>query len=407
MAELTGKDAMETLQLLEACSPESRGILNRKDPLLAKMYDLLTKSEKAMQLLQHKNAAWALDCLLHMPDELGETMREVRIKYGWRLAGGYDLVVPAMIETPDFFLSTIYLGTQEDPDLVEKSERKVRKLADEWKSALPEDKHDAFEEILDVGQRFFRLRDERGLQTDLSGIGLCRRGILEAGRRLKDQGVIMEAQHLCAATKDEALSLLQGDFGHLSGAGKRKGPIEIPTPLELERRFKYIASADPNLIPRALGVPPPPPDPMALPPNIRRTMGAINTGLLRGIWDEGQENADEEISKSKDKVKGVAASMGVTTAPVCMVLNDGDLRKVKKGHIVCTYSCSASFNCVVGLCSGIVTDYGGMLSHAAIVAREYGIPAIVGSQQATAKFKDGDIVKIDSSTATVSLVERK
>jgi phosphoenolpyruvate synthase/pyruvate phosphate dikinase len=103
----------------------------------------------------------------------------------------------------------------------------------------------------------------------------------------------------------------------------------------------------------------------------------------------------------------VAASMGVTTGPVRMVLNDGDLRKVKKGDIVCTYSCSASFNCVVGLCAGIVTDYGGMLSHAAIVAREYGIPAIVGSQQATAKFKDGDIVKIDSSTATVSLVERK
>ena len=63
--------------------------------------------------------------------------------------------------------------------------------------------------------------------------------------------------------------------------------------------------------------------------------------------------------------------------------------KVKKGDIVITYSCSASFNVVVGLCKGIVTDYGGMLSHAAIVAREYGIPAIVGSQHATSKFKDG------------------
>jgi phosphohistidine swiveling domain-containing protein len=406
MAELTGKDAMETLQLLEGSSPESRGILNRKDPMLDKMYKLLSKSENAMQLLQHKDAAWALDCLLHMPNELGEVMRDVRLKYGWRLAGGYDLVVPALIETPDFYLKTIYLGSQEDPLLAEKSEEKVRKLADEWKAAIPEDKREEFEEILDVGQRFFRMRDERGLATDLTGIGLCRRGILEAGRRLADQGVILKAHHLCCASKDEALSLLRGDFGHLTGGSKRMGPVEIPTPRELERRFKYIETADPNLIPRALGTPPPIPDYKALPPQIRRTMGAINTSLLRGVWDERQEDVDESITKSADKVKGVAASMGIISGPICLVLKDGDLRKVKKGDIVCTYSCSASFNIVVGLCAGIVTDYGGMLSHAAIVAREYGVPAIVGSQHATSKFKDGDIVEIDSSSATVTLIDR-
>lgn len=165
MSALTGKDAMETLALLEAASPESRGILNKKDPLLAKLYKLLKESNKATQLLQHKNAKWALDCLLHMPDEIGETMREVRTKYGYRLTGGYDLVVPTMIEEPSFFLSTLYLGTYEDYDM-NKAEEKVRALADEWKSALPSEKHDEFEEILDVGRRFFRMRDERGLQTD-------------------------------------------------------------------------------------------------------------------------------------------------------------------------------------------------------------------------------------------------
>ena len=143
---------------------------------------------------------------------------------------------------------------------------------------------------------------------------------------------------------------------------------------------------------------------MALPPNIRRTMRALDTGLLRGVWDEGQAAADKEISESSDKVKGLAAAMGNIQGPVRMVLNDGDLRKVKKGDLVCTYSCSASFNCVIGLCAGIVTDYGGMLSHAAIVAREYGIPAIVGTQNATSKFKDGDVIQIDSSSGVVSKV---
>ena len=109
MAALTGKDQLETIALLEGCSPESRGLLNRKDPLLAKMYKLLTESDKAMELLQNeKDPQWALDCLLHMSGELGDVMREVRTKYGYRLAGQYDLVTPTVMETPDFFLKTLY-----------------------------------------------------------------------------------------------------------------------------------------------------------------------------------------------------------------------------------------------------------------------------------------------------------
>jgi pyruvate,water dikinase len=132
-------------------------------------------------------------------------------------------------------------------------------------------------------------------------------------------------------------------------------------------------------------------------------MGAIHTGLVKGIWDEGQE----EVELGCDSVKGVAASMGITQGPVRLVTKDGDLQKVKKGDIVVTYSCSASFNIVLGLCAGIVTDYGGMLSHAAICAREYAIPAIVGSQDATKKFKDGDIVRIDSSKGTVTRLQNE
>ena len=166
-----------------------------------------------------------------------------------------DLVVPAAIETPDFFLSSIRTGLEEDPDIAEKQEKKVRELADEWKSSVPEDKHAEFEEVFELGQRFFRMRDERGLATDLSGIGLCRRGIMEAGRRLAEQGVVMKPEHLTVATKEEALSILRGDFSLLAGGKKTVGTVEIPTPKELERRYEYIMSADPNLIPRALGVP--------------------------------------------------------------------------------------------------------------------------------------------------------
>ena len=88
-----------------------------------------------------------------------------------------------------------------------------------------------------------------------------------------------------------------------------------------------------------------------------------------------------------------------------MVLDDADLQNVRKGDIIVTYSSSASFNIVLGLCSGICTDYGGILSHAAIISRELGIPAVVGTQDATKKFRSGDTVCIDSSTGTVTRVD--
>jgi hypothetical protein len=247
-------------------------------------------------------------------------LREVVLKYGWRLAGGgYDLIAPCVIESPHFFLKSLLQGVEEGPDAAIEAEARVRKLADEWKSKLPQEKHEEFEEILEVGRRFFRLRDERGLCTDLTGVGLCRRGILEGGRRLAEQGIIYEPDHLCVATKNEAIALLRGDLNLLSshGGGKKTSTLEIPTPRELERRYRYIKTADPSLIPRALGTPPPPPDFSTLSPGISRSMAGFATAGLRGVWDEPTDEEDEDdIRNSEDVVKGVPASMGICEGPV-------------------------------------------------------------------------------------------
>ena len=409
MAALTGKDEMEALQLLEGASPESRGILNRDDPLLLEMYGLLEDNDEALALLDvpESQAEYALDCLTHMPGRLGEVFRQVVLDYGFRLSGGYDLVTASLIETPSFFLQTLKMGVEESPAEAMEAEQKVQAFVEEWKSAVPEDKLAEFDECLDLGRRFFRLRDERGLCTDLSGVGLCRRGIMEAGRRLEEQGVVFKAAHLCVARKHEAIALLRGDLSLLTPEkGIEVGVRDVPTPRELEKRYNYIFAADPSVIPRALGTPPPEPDPMALPEGIRRTMGALNTGLLRGIWDEGTEHSKEDVKNDPDTVKGLAASSGITEGPACVITSEKDLQKVKKGDIIVAYSCSASINVVLGLCTDIVTDYGGMLSHAAIVAREYSLPAVVGSQMATQKFKDGDILRVDCSNSKVSVVKR-
>ena len=261
-----------------------------------------------------------------------------------------------MIESPHFFIKTLQQGVEEDDGLIEKSKERVKALTSEWRESLPEDKQESFDEILDVGRRFFRMRDERGLSTDLSGVALCRRGILEAGRRLTSNGIINAPEHLTVATKNEALSLLTGDLRDLTF--ENSGPVDVPTASILERRFLHIKNADPQKVPKTLGTPPPPPPAdFPLPPNIARTMASLQTALVKGMNSE-ESDINEDVKENPNRVIGVSASMGSVTGPVTVVLQDSDLQKVKKGDIVVTYSCSASFNMIFALCSGIVTNYG-------------------------------------------------
>jgi phosphoenolpyruvate synthase/pyruvate phosphate dikinase len=79
---------------------------------------------------------------------------------------------------------------------------------------------------------------------------------------------------------------------------------------------------------------------------------------------------------------------------------------VKAGEIlVCPYTGTAWTPLFVKI-GGVVTDTGGMLTHAAIAAREYGIPAVVGTWNATNSINDGDIIKIDGNAGIVEVVER-
>ena len=78
--------------------------------------------------------------------------------------------------------------------------------------------------------------------------------------------------------------------------------------------------------------------------------------------------------------------------------------RIQPGDVLVTRMTSPYFNVVLPLLGAIVTDRGGQLCHAAIVAREYGIPGIVGTREATARIADGARVRVDGSTGEVRLL---
>ena len=111
----------------------------------------------------------------------------------------------------------------------------------------------------------------------------------------------------------------------------------------------------------------------------------------------------DSVKEIKGEVilKGTPASPGIGFGIVKIVKTMSDLDKIRKGDILVTEMTNPDMVVTMQKSSAIVTDEGGMTSHAAIVSREMGIPCIVGTQEATKKLKDGEIITVDGFTGKV------
>lgn len=106
-------------------------------------------------------------------------------------------------------------------------------------------------------------------------------------------------------------------------------------------------------------------------------------------------------SKKKLLVKGVGASAGVVQGEVVIINGLSEFKNMKEGAILVTFMTSPPWLPVMYDAKAVVTDMGGMLSHAAIVCREFGIPAVVSTKNATKKLRNGMKVIVDGGKGEV------
>lgn len=117
---------------------------------------------------------------------------------------------------------------------------------------------------------------------------------------------------------------------------------------------------------------------------------------------------DEETNdkKTTNQICGLGANNGVVTATARVIESFDEIDSLQKGDILVTRFTDTGWTPKFAYLSGIVTEYGGILCHAAIVSREYGIPAIVSAHDAMKKIKDGDTIKIDGSTGKITIIKK-
>jgi pyruvate,water dikinase len=128
-----------------------------------------------------------------------------------------------------------------------------------------------------------------------------------------------------------------------------------------------------------------------------RPVTTIEPKSKKSISEDGIKTADKPI------LEGAAASPGIGTGPVKVLKSPKEIKKVKKGDVLVAEMTSPDYVPAMKKASAIVTDQGGMTSHAAIVSRELGIPCVVGTKLATSKLKEEVVVSVDGSKGLIYL----
>ena len=114
---------------------------------------------------------------------------------------------------------------------------------------------------------------------------------------------------------------------------------------------------------------------------------------------------DRSAEEGESDVKGFPGAAGVVTGKAKVILSIDDIDKIEKGDILVTTATNIGWTLAFPKVSAIVTDIGAPLSHAAIVAREFGIPAVVGCGNATTVLKTGDLITVDGAHGKVTVIK--
>jgi pyruvate,water dikinase len=380
VGDWTGVPPAELLGMMRGAAPVSAGASGELEQMIA----AIKEDPSAQELLDSDgDPGEVLQALRSLDSDAGRAVLAYLDLAGYRLLDGFDISGRYALEMPDVLLRAIraaVAGAAGD-DPTADVEAKIVGIRDK----VPEAQRNEFDEMLEDTRLMYRIRDERGVFSDIWASGIMRRAALAGGRRLAGNGRIHDPEHFIEAGFEEMRSLLA------SGDG--------PSADELAERHRWRMSHNAKEAPDTLGPPmPPPPDPSGLPPGVARVMRA--TGIVIEEMFGSSEAPHEE-----HMLRGLAASGGVYEGPARRVSGPAEFDRIVKGDVLVTESTTEAFNILLPLLGAIVTDSGGLLSHSAIVAREYGIPGVVGTREATDRIADGALVRVDGDAGEVTVHE--
>jgi len=334
-----------------------------------------TESDEALKSLASRATPGIMEVLRRGPEALHELeavegsagwAREFRSyleDFGHLSSAKWDVMAPTYSESPGFLLDTIMshasreTGERSYSSVVDEREDLIRRVVE----ALPEGERSGFKDALGVAQSNYPLKDDRDFYY-LMSLAQVRRALLEAGRRLQARGVIESVDDVFFLGTDEVPSLLTQPRGAEGLRARVKA-----------RRLIFNERAQ------------------------TQNEWALESSKLDHLTHEDGVTV----------LNGMGISPGVSTGRARIVRSFHEFPRLEAGDILVSPAVSPAWAPVLGVARGIVTDVGGALSHGGILAREYGIPAVVSTGIGTSVIKEGQTITVDGGTGRVYLHKKE
>jgi phosphohistidine swiveling domain-containing protein len=240
----------------------------------------------------------------------------------------------------------------------------------------PQAVREQFEFLLRAASVGVALSEDHNFWIDYSSTYKARRVFLEVGRRLAEAGALDRATDFPHLTLDEikvAAAALPAAIDHRAIVAERKAEMA---------RWATVQA------PPAIGTPPPGPPP-------DDAFGRFAAKFF---------GVPPPASTAPSELKGAPGSPGTVRGTARVIRSLADAVRLGKGEILVAETTAPPWTPLFATAAAVVTDTGGILSHCAVVAREYGIPAVVGTGRATTAIEDGQPVEVDGDAGLVRLL---
>ncbi len=311
---------------------------------------------------------------------LGE-VNEYLEEWGQGICHFYEISKPSWIENPTPVIQLIkdYLITPDrdvraEREAVVATREKAVSDARERLQGRSEEDVGRFEFLLKAAQEAAVISEDHNFYIDYGGLYQVRRVLLEIGERLTQAGTIEGPADVFYLEPDELREAMRSP-GKLDAKGIIAG---------VKAEMEHFRKIQP---PVAVGTDygPPPDDPVS------KAMGRLFS-------------VPPDNPEGSDVIKGNAGSSGKARGTARVILSLAEADKLHKGDVLVAHTTLPPWTQLFAKAAAVVTDVGGVLSHSAVVAREYGIPAVVSTGVGTVRIKDGQMVEVDGSAGTVRII---
>jgi pyruvate,water dikinase len=271
----------------------------------------------------------------------------------------------------------------------EEIQRERDRLAEEYGSLLDEELRGPFNDLLGLSRTVFPYVEEHKFYCDYWFLTRWWNKLREFGDLLARNGFLDESEDIFQLTRHEVATGLDELTLSWATGGQPLGPQHWP-PIAAQRK-DLLAKLGEWTPPPALGVTPDAvTDPMTI------MLWGVTTQRVQE-WARHQEGGSE--------LNGAPASPGIAEGPARVVKTVDQIADVREGEILVCSITSPAWAPIFSKIKAAVTDIGGVMSHAAIVCREYGMPAVVGTGRATSTIRTGQTIRVDGTAGVVSITD--